>query len=578
MAKKRGQENNQQENQHAQEAQQDEAAQLMQLSFKDIFNLPEDKRQLVYKELERQAGTYKIPDGVIAGLDKLKGYQTQAEALQAAISEYTEGVADRLTAVYKGIEILFSEDKINSSVPELTERLEYLKQIYPILQPYIEQLIAEDPEGYAKLSFPEGIEEAAKLARANGVDIPKMLQESERRQHIKDAHKRRELAAEKGIQTNNYNYTATLTSKDDIGYNYFTSVAIAIIPGIEDYILEDGKINLYSLNQTGKDLQEVDKLHTGFLMYLLRQAFLNTDFRETNSTNAIIPIYLPAAMAAWGIDPRQRLHEHNSNTGKREFIKRDIQKDEKNLAILRRDKFMEILQPFSEMAGFYGNDLYRIATLHHYEAETETAYIIAPYMFKLVEYALLHADKHGAIKNIFHADIMTENQAAVEIANRIAMGVIARGVTRSDPDTYRGNRQKPTKRITTKTLPSGERTTTTEFFKEEQQPVILTPRPRKISYPVSFSRLISDCPQLKREIESIREGSAPDKSQRINKKLKDTFNAAIRIIMEKSDMPRYYKDFTIKTGNFSTFRAPTNSTLSEKLIISHNGKNPDFTE
>jgi len=66
--------------------------------------------------------------------------------------------------------------------------------------------------------------------------------------------------------------------------------------------------------------------------------------------------------------------------------------------------------------------------------------------------------------------------------------------------------------------------------------------------------------------------------QRVNKKLKDTFTAAIRIIMEKSEMPRYYKNLTFRTEPFEVFKAPTNSTLNAILNVSHEGKDPTFAK
>ena len=119
---------------------------------------------------------------------------------------------------------------------------------------------------------------------------------------------------------------------------------------------------------------------------------------------------------------------------------------------------------------------------------------------------------------------------------------------------------------------------------------------------MKFATLIEDCPELQRELEAIHSGQGkaeeeaikegkPAKdieaarrsdhkndSQRINKKLKDTFTAAIRIIMEKSEIPKYYKGLTIKTARFDTFKAPTNSTLNAQLIITHSGKDPTFSE
>ena len=60
--------------------------------------------------------------------------------------------------------------------------------------------------------------------------------------------------------------------------------------------------------------------------------------------------------------------------------------------------------------------------------------------------------------------------------------------------------------------------------------------------------------------------------------MRDIFTAAVRIIMEKSEMPKYYADFKITSGKLDYFKAPTKSSLNEKLIVTHKGKNPDFSE
>ena len=104
------------------------------------------------------------------------------------------------------------------------------------------------------------------------------------------------------------------------------------------------------------------------------------------------------------------------------------------------------------------------------------------------------------------------------------------------------------------------------------------PRPRIFRWEARFDSLIADCPQLRSELDEIRSSGGKDKSQRVNKKLKDTFTAAIRIIMEKSDAPNYYAGLEIKTGKLDTFKAPTNSTLKDKLVITHKGKNPNYAD
>lgn len=421
------------------------------------------------------------------------------------------------------------------------------------------------------------------------LDIP-TDKEAARRAHIEEGYKRRELARQNGVLIDGDLFPATIADKG-IGFGYFTQCAIKALPGdIKDFILDkQGRINLYDLTHGEKPvedvLREVDGIHGAFLMSLLALANMS-DVRETGTGNPLIPINLPDIFNQWGIDARPRKRDKET----KQLSKRDTKL---TLAESRRIRFEEFLSPLRNVAAFFGNDLYQVVGFDHWEAETETIYLTAPYIFKLVEYSKLHAEKHSAIKNIFHADIMTENQAAVEVANRIAMGLITRGITIPDSDTYRSEiPRKPIKRKTTRTDPDG--TTTVEELTYAPEPIatvtqsrtengitttVTGPQRKKKTFTFSprFSTLIDDCPQLQRELEEIRNGGGANKSQRTNKKLKDTFTAAIRIITEKSEIPRYYKNLSIKTGNFDTFKAPTNSTLSDRLIITHNGKDPSFS-
>jgi len=410
--------------------------------------------------------------------------------------------------------------------------------------------------------------------------------EETRRKHIKEAHERRILAQNRGAFEAGETALATISEKN-LGFDYFTSAVIKMLPeGIENYILdEQGRINLYDLTM-GKTpieevLQEVDQLHTAFLMWLLAVAWNTEDIREKNSGNAIMPIYLPKILADMGIDPRP--HEWDKETGKNK--KRD---STKTMAELRLNKFMEFINPLRNVAAFFGGDLYQIVGFYQYNVESETMFIAAPYMYRLVEYAKLNASKHAAIQNIFHADIMTENQIAVEVANRIAMGLIQRGVTRPDYNAQQPEKKLIKKRIT-KTDPDGgkiveemnyapetETTITKSWTDENGITKTVTGRPREkeriFTFKIRFSALIEDCPQLKNEIDKIRNSTEEHKPQKVNNKLRDVFGSAIRIIMEKSEIPRYYKDLTIRTGKFDYFKAPTYSALNDLLIISHKGK------
>lgn len=578
----------------------EELQQLASLSLNEIEALPQEKRELVWNELARQIvespefadGIQNLIDGCKQIAGRIKDFLPRLQRLAEPANNF----------IQEKLPNLFTDENVKAF------------QVFKTLSPYIEAEADAHPEKYGDnatepASARELIAAAAHRARADGKEIPPLAAEEPeqlqfefsldkeeiRRKRIEEARERREMAQQEGALLTANTRLATIADKEGLGFAYFTSEVCKLLPaGIENFILDDqGRINLYDL--TGGDkpirevLQEVDKLHTAFLMWLLGLAWNNSDIRETNSGNAIMPVYLPSVLNEMQIDPRPR--ERDSETGL--IKKRDT---DKSLPELRLDKFMSFLNPLNKVAAWFGGDLYAIAGFDHYSRESETVYIRTPYMFRLVEYAKLHATKHGAIKNIFHADIMTENQTAVEIANRIAMGLITRGVTREDSSTYQNDTlQKPIKKRTTKTAPDGtkmieeltfapeaETTVTKSRTDENGITVSVTGTPRKkektFTFGIRFSSLIADCPQLQREIEEIRSMNSKDKSQRINKKLKDTFTAAIRIIMEKSEIPKYYKELTIRTARFDTFKAPTNSTLSDRMIITHHGKNPDFSE
>lgn len=609
-------------------AQQEELQRLMQLPLSQIETLPHEKRELVWQELARQIvetpgfvegmnaiteAATKIAEWAAKPAEESPFFKFVQWAAQPAgeIEQRLQRMTDNATRTIKGVNAAW--ESIRKSLANLlSDDTREALQTWATLAPYIEAEADENPELYENPDTPATtlIAAAARRAREDGKEIPPLKAEAEpeqmrmqldlptdkeetRRKRIEEAHKRREIARQKGALIAADTRLATIAEKG-LGFDYFTSAVCKLLPaGIENFILdEQGRINLYDLTGGDKSiqdvLQEVDGLHTAFLMWLLGLAWNNSDIRETNSGNAIMPVYLPAVLDEMRIDPRPR--ERDKETG---LIKK---RDTMPLPDLRRDKFMEFLSPLRNVAAWFGDDLYQIVGFYSYNAESETVYITAPYMFRLVEYAKLHATKHGAIKNIFRADIMTENQTAVEIANRIAMGLITRGVTREDGSTYQSDRpQKPLKKKTTKTAPDGTKTVEELTFAPEPATtvtktrtdengvtttVIGTPRKKEkaFTFGIRFSTLIADCPQLQREIEGIRSGGGKDKSQRINKKLKDTFTAAIRIIMEKSEIPKYYKGLTIRTARFDTFKAPTNSTLSDQLIITHHGKDPNFTE
>lgn len=587
------------------------------LSKSQIKQLPPEESELVWRELSRQ----------------LAEQPEMLSTLESIVERWKETKKQLATAgegMKKAFESMLAGEGVDNNL-----------QLWETLTPYMDAESDEKPEFYADAPLYELVAAAARRARADGLDIPilgaeqqptgqpqedlttEADKEEKRRRRIGESLKHREIARQEGALDLAETHLAIIADAT-LGFDYFTSAVIKMLPkGIDKYILdEQGRINLYDLTGGNKDirdvLQEVDKLHTAFLMWLLGLAWNNYDLRETNSGNAIMAIYLPRELQAMRIDPRPR--ERDQQTG--ELKQRDT---DKSLAELRRDKFMGFIRPLLNTAAFFGDELYQIVGFHSYDPDSETLKIIAPYMFRLVEYAKLQATKHGAIKNEFHADVVTENQTAVEVANRIAMGVIRRGVTTPDAATYKNSKKrKPIKKKTTRTEADGTKIVEELTYAPEPEPMIekkwtdakgitnvvtgpLKSRKDTYSFTVRFSTIISDCPQLQREIAEIKTARGAEETkvlaaakaagktatakdiaearkidhktdpQRVNKKLKDTFTAAIRIILNKSEMPKYYKNLTFRTEPFEYFKAPTNSTLNAILTVYHEGKDPTFS-
>ena len=627
-------------------AQQEEIAQrLMHLPLSRLSLLPKEQQALVWEHLARRI--VDMPGFNDALISLAEAERKAAEEFAAIAPALSERIQTALTAAHSTLEAW--QPKLQEAMRNLeawkqaniTDDLRQSMHLLGVLAPYMDAEAEEHPELYDENTPASAlIAAAARRARADGKDIPQLKAEQPDAEQLEmqlnfpteDTAKERnqqtatpapiELARKAGAIMTTGGSVAIISDKD-LGYDYFTSAALKLLPGeMSDFILdkETGKINLLSLD--GKKLQDPDKLHTAFLMWLLGLALTNSDLREINSANAIIPVYLPPIMREMGIDPRP--HGWDKET---KAPQKRQKEDGQTLAQMRYERMMQFIRPLLNVAGYIGDDLYQVLGFYDYKAESETLSLTVPYMFRLVEYAKLHSDRYSAIHKIFHADIMTENQTAVELANRIAIGVILRGVTRPDVSTYKNDRpRRPAKVVEAHTDADGTKHSRTTYYAPEPEPAqtitktktdidgttITVTGPAKrakvFSFDAKFSTLIAECPQLQRELAAIRtaqgaeetklldaakkEGRKPNPDelaearkrdhktdpQRINKKLKDIFTAAIKIIMEKSDMPQYYKDLRITTKGFDTFKAPTNSTLNNRFLVTHKGKDPTYTD
>ena len=349
---------------------------------------------------------------------------------------------------------------------------------------------------------------------------------------------------------------------------------------------DTGKLNALMLQD--KPLEGLTQIHTAFLMAVVQAVSL----AQIDDGDNTISFYLPAICRDLKIDPRTYSNKRRAG---------------QDYADMRFNAVLEMITPFDPLVGRTPDgSFYRVLTFESYDKSSDTMTISTPYLYRLKAIAEQRAAEHPQLNRLLHSAVVNEpNRAAVELANRILTGIVNRGV-RADYRTYKAE-PRVSKKTVTRTGNDGQRTTTTTVY---ENPTDDTPAPSKtVTYKVKYQTLIDDCPQLKNELdeiingkgkaereaeergasaEEIKQARAKDKKtvpQRVNKKLKDVFTAAFRIIAEKSDAPARYLDFTLPTTTRTVkgkkskaYDIPTKSTLSRYMIITHKGRNPQYTE
>lgn len=194
-----------------------------------------------------------------------------------------------------------------------------------------------------------------------------------------------------------------------------------------------------------------------------------------------------------------------------------------------------------------------------------------------------------------HSDAANErNQAAVEVAVELLRGLVRRGTRHPDANSTQGEERKKKRKTTTKKA-NGDIIIDETTYSEPQQLSLFTEenQPRReavFSYEISYGSIVDRCPQLQKalaDIEAEEKQTLPDgtekepvkmKRQAINSKLKQVFTAAFRILLEKTDAPKYYKNLHFaNVYPDGSYILPTRSTLySKKIKLVYNGKNRDY--
>lgn len=491
---------------------------------------------------------------------------TAAEASAAvrnALNSFAPVARAAITAgdIFNGIRPTI--DKILQEYPEiswaeLTERmresLAYIEKLKPYLQAELDQIqdteitlddiyACMDMDGTTSLSEDHPIAQIIERAKAA------MDHAGEK----KTAARSKAKATEKGITLTAGGHIASFTA--DQFLRSLTTDEIFSLPGgaTAEYFDESGKLNMAVVTQRDKKLQNITALHSAFFMDILQRVI--TKVENDPYSDGPIEIYLPRFFTETGIDPRP-----DGKTRKKQ--KEEL---EGQLALplgeQRLSKILEISGPFDPLVGRTpeGN-YYRVLAFESYDSETETAYYRSPYLTRLVE-AQAEAH-HGNYNLLLHSTAVNErNKAAVELASVILTGVIKRGYG-ADPIQA----QPKKKQTVTTTAPDGTKKKTVTEYEIQPAPAA---KQRPITYRVKYSTLIERSPLLRNALQAILDDKTKkNKNQLYNTKLKQTFEAAARIIMEKSDAPAKYKNLRIKSVT------PTKSTLNQLFIIQHDGK-PD---
>ena len=618
----------------------------MQDNIKELEMMAEHATQDA-QEAREVAHVESMPPDMRENVEAFHNLLTDKAEQTAAFYRET---ARRLNQVMQGVNeaVRLTVEAFKPVMQSFTEHAEELREVskmWRLLGPYIDAEIKEHPEIYGDDEHPDVGEDvpievliaaAAKRARADGVDVPRLQAEDEmqRRNRISEAMDAHKSAAEAGALVE-FRRLAILADKD-IGFGIFTTAVLKVLPiDAKDLMIdpETGAIDLYDITQKYGELKDVKNVDSRFLLWLFSLAYNKYDLRETNSKNAIIPIYIPDALKRMEVDPRPTNKRIPIEGGAGTKLMRRPPDDP---AKMRFEKFMEFVRPLVSVAAWFGEkgkrNLYQVVGFHNYDEQREFIYLSIPYMFALVEYAKIHATKHGAVVALFHANIMNSNPLAVEVANRIMMGVVLRGVSRTQQDTYTNPEpRKPIKTVETTTAPDGTKKRFERHYAPEQPEKTITrsktddndvtttviinnPKPKIIEFSISFKSLIEDCPQFKKELEAIRTEQGPreraileaakeaklppDRAQllearkadhktdpqKYNHKLKEVLDGAINIILNRSDAPMYYADLQIgraanrKTKEMQPYKAPTKSTVGDYLIIRHKGKNPNYVK
>jgi len=295
-------------------------------------------------------------------------------------------------------------------------------------------------------------------------------------------------------------------------------------------------IGFFRKNTAGERQLATDLISPAFMQALAKTVWQDLIKGKQGDTS----VYFPAFARELGLDLNRKTNDEPENTGAQEV---------QDLTISRADaREMFINRMLSEWDNIWGvlprrgRKEYKLMAMHTYDPDTEIFTFQSPYLQQLLndlkekeDTKLTGGDRYYYWQSdLLHASAANErNRAALEMATRILQGVQRRGT--EVPDSK---------------LPQNKG----KVFAD----------PKEISWDITCGGLIQDCVQIRERLR--KQPTASRKTQ----ELKRTFSAMYRILREKTDLFKYYRDLTI------TEVIPTAKSLDARIIISHHGSNTDY--
>lgn len=557
-------------------ADEEELQRLMQLPLSQIDELPQEKQNMVYAEMARQIAEIPGFTETLAILSE-SVWQSQTFLSQEFFSKITAGWKQRQQEITAALEHISEQVKRMESAakrvieaaatPAATVAAAICKfidpengtdnpealQIWGTLAPYIEAEADAHPEKYGSqatepASARELIATAARKAREEGLDIPPLKAEEPAAQQIEmqidlPTAPNKEGNQQSRSKRTTANETGALTTigqrllvpTDPEFQNAFASrvradIGVFVIEKLTDLQLRDNGLQLSFLDNGISDLIDANKrtgarplkdADTGFLRAMAKAAYRTRIYSDSMVTS----FYLPAFC-----DELEIHGEHGTTASGSRAAARE----------------KEILGRIEAMDNVWGklpgkDRWWKVFSILGFDRDAEIVTVAMPYFNQLLaeierkQQRQLEAGKKYYIGfcDLLHASAANErNQAAVELAARVLIGVQQRG---GKPDAkLRQNRYKA--------------------IKDESV----------CTWSISCAGLIDECPQMQDKIE------AQNTTGGRNKAMQRAFSTMYKVLREKSDLFIYYNDVTI------TEVIPTTKTLSAEIIIQHHGLNPDY--